>query len=250
MRAITLPVVVAQPKQSQGSVPLHLPSLNLHLFLILLIQHFSWSPRSRLVKQALSGRVQGSRPVTLVGYGMGARVIIGCLLSLSEMGAKGRGIVETAVCLGTPFPASAAAWDRASGVCSHRLVNGFSGRTWPHDCPRPSQLSPRSCLTLVPCSNCAFICVPLCTPHKRDIGLPVAGKDMILSVVFRGKSMTYRCTPSQSPAVENPDAKFDQTTSFLSQRGGSVRGQICAAGGQPGAGEHRPGWYCEQPLGV
>jgi hypothetical protein len=143
---------------------------------------------------------------------MGARVIIGCLLSLSEMGAKGRGIVETAVCLGTPFPASAAAWDRASGVCSHRLVNGFSGRTWSHDYPHPSQVL--NCHRVHAwhwsVAEAARSPLPLCTPHKRDIGLPVAGKDMILSVVFRGKSMTYRCAPSQSPAVESPDAKFDQ----------------------------------------
>ncbi len=34
--------------------------------------------------------------MTLIGFGMGARVIIQCLLHLAEMGEKGHGIIETA----------------------------------------------------------------------------------------------------------------------------------------------------------
>ena len=76
-------------------------------------------------------RVHGNRPVTLVGYGMGARVILKCLLALSDApSASGLGIVETAVLMGAPYPADALEWARASSVCAYRLVNAFNARDW------------------------------------------------------------------------------------------------------------------------
>ncbi|KAJ1472636.1 hypothetical protein T484DRAFT_1839462 [Baffinella frigidus] len=42
----------------------------------------------RELAHALAARTQGHRPVTLVGFGMGARVIHKCLLHLSRMGPK------------------------------------------------------------------------------------------------------------------------------------------------------------------
>jgi pimeloyl-ACP methyl ester carboxylesterase len=47
--------------------------------------------------------VQGSRPVTLVGFSMGARVIFHCLEALYKKGDAVHGIVENAVLLGTPI---------------------------------------------------------------------------------------------------------------------------------------------------
>lgn len=83
-----------------------------------------------VLAQVLSQRVHGHRPVTLIGYGMGARVIISALVELAKMGKVGHGIVETAVCLGTPYSASSHAWEQASTVVSHRLVNGYSEKDW------------------------------------------------------------------------------------------------------------------------
>ena len=40
------------------------------------------------------------RPVTLCGYGMGARVVFHCLVALAEEGQQARGIVENAVLIG------------------------------------------------------------------------------------------------------------------------------------------------------
>ena len=62
---------------------------------------------------ALALRLHGHRPVTLVGFGMGARLVFNCLLYLSEMGPRGHGVVESAVCMGTPLPASPKEWYRA-----------------------------------------------------------------------------------------------------------------------------------------
>jgi hypothetical protein len=83
-----------------------------------------------VLAQVLSQRVHGHRPVTLIGYGMGARVIITALVELAKMGKVGHGIVETAVCLGTPYSASSHLWEQASTVVSHRLINGYSEKDW------------------------------------------------------------------------------------------------------------------------
>lgn len=76
----------------------------------------------QLLAEVLATRVHGYRPVTLVGFGMGARVILHCLLHLARMGDAGRGIIETAVCLGTPYSASPQVWEKASSVVSYRYV--------------------------------------------------------------------------------------------------------------------------------
>ena len=79
--------------------------------------------------RTLLARVHGNRPVTLIGFGMGARVILKCLLALSEA-PSGQGVVETACLMGTPYPADALEWAKASAVCSYRLVNAYNSRDW------------------------------------------------------------------------------------------------------------------------
>ena len=78
----------------------------------------------------LASRVHGHRPVTLVGFGMGARVVFKCLTYLAQMGVTGAGVVETAVCMGTPLPAAPQDWDIAASVCGFRLVNVYSESDW------------------------------------------------------------------------------------------------------------------------
>ncbi|CAN0365163.1 unnamed protein product, partial [Discosporangium mesarthrocarpum] len=57
----------------------------------------------RLLAGVLVSRPQGSRPVTLLGYSMGAKVVFNCLEALAEeRDGRGLGIVENAVLLGTP----------------------------------------------------------------------------------------------------------------------------------------------------
>lgn len=84
----------------------------------------------RLLARSLQQREQGLRPVTLVGYGMGARLIFACLRELAKTPKESCGIVENAVLLGSPVPAGASDWTSARQVVAGRLVNGYSENDW------------------------------------------------------------------------------------------------------------------------
>ncbi|KAF4313526.1 putative duf726 domain-containing protein [Botryosphaeria dothidea] len=77
-----------------------------------------------VLADALINRAQGERPVTLIGYSLGARVIYACLQSLAER--KAFGLVESVVLLGAPTPSTAGDWRRIRSVVSGRVVNVYS----------------------------------------------------------------------------------------------------------------------------
>lgn len=81
-----------------------------------------------VLADALINKVQGERPVTLIGYSMGARVIYCCLQSLAER--KAFGLVESVVLLGAPTPSDAASWRRIRSVVSGRVVNVYSTKDY------------------------------------------------------------------------------------------------------------------------
>ncbi|KAJ3072286.1 hypothetical protein HDU99_002221 [Rhizoclosmatium hyalinum] len=79
----------------------------------------------RILADTLINRVQGNRPVTLVGFSLGARVIYYCLLELASRGEAAFSIVEEAYLFGTPVMATNKEWRAISSVVSGRLVNGY-----------------------------------------------------------------------------------------------------------------------------
>lgn len=71
------------------------------------------------------------RAVTLVGYGIGARVVYHCLETLAaEPGLLGRGIVENAVLIGAPANNDSSKWQQLRMVVSNRLVNCYNRSDW------------------------------------------------------------------------------------------------------------------------
>jgi hypothetical protein len=82
----------------------------------------------RVLAEAIMEKVQGERPVTLIGFSMGARVIWSCLQSLAANNAFG--LIENVVMMGTPVPADAQDWRRIRAVVSGRLINVFSKDDW------------------------------------------------------------------------------------------------------------------------
>lgn len=78
----------------------------------------------RLLADALINRVQGERPVTLIGYSLGAAAIHACLQSLAERHAFG--LIDTVVIIGTPAPSDPAHWRTLRAVVSGKIFNVYS----------------------------------------------------------------------------------------------------------------------------
>uniref|UniRef100_A0A4W3KBH6 Transmembrane and coiled-coil domains 4 n=1 Tax=Callorhinchus milii TaxID=7868 RepID=A0A4W3KBH6_CALMI len=79
--------------------------------------------------QVLLSRQQGRRPVSLIGFSFGARVIYFCLQELAkETGSKG--IIEDVVLLGAPVEGGAKAWKALTKVVAGRIVNGYCRGDW------------------------------------------------------------------------------------------------------------------------
>jgi pimeloyl-ACP methyl ester carboxylesterase len=77
-----------------------------------------------VLADALISKAQGERPVSLVGYSLGGRVIYSCLLALAER--KAFGLIDSVVVMGAPMPSDAADWRTLRSVVSGRFVNVFS----------------------------------------------------------------------------------------------------------------------------
>jgi hypothetical protein len=82
------------------------------------------SKAGEVLADALINKAQGERPVTLIGYSLGARVIYTCLQKLAER--KAFGLVESVVLIGAPAPSTSAEWRAVRSVVSGRVVNVYS----------------------------------------------------------------------------------------------------------------------------
>lgn len=77
-----------------------------------------------ILADALINKVQGERPVTLIGYSLGARVIYSCLESLAER--KAFGLIEQVVFIGAPIPSDLDRWQKIRSVVSGKMFNVYS----------------------------------------------------------------------------------------------------------------------------
>ncbi|KAG1742698.1 uncharacterized protein EDB91DRAFT_1081331 [Suillus paluster] len=81
-----------------------------------------------VLAQLLIQRHLGVRPITLIGFSLGARVIFYALLDLAK--AKAFGIVQDVFLLGATLTASTSTWCDARSVVSGRFVNAFARNDW------------------------------------------------------------------------------------------------------------------------
>ncbi|KAK3583744.1 hypothetical protein CHS0354_022776 [Potamilus streckersoni] len=79
--------------------------------------------------EVLLAREQGNRPVTLIGYSMGARVVFSCLEELSKR-KGGDGLVEDVILLGAPVSGDPKNWQPLARVVAGRIVNGYCRSDW------------------------------------------------------------------------------------------------------------------------
>lgn len=82
----------------------------------------------QILADSLIDRNLGTRPVTLVGYSLGSRVIFSCLLELAKKGALG--LIQNVYMFGSPVVVKQDEWLRARTVVAGRFVNGFNRNDW------------------------------------------------------------------------------------------------------------------------
>ncbi|PBK59345.1 DUF726-domain-containing protein [Armillaria solidipes] len=81
-----------------------------------------------VLADVLIQRHLGVRPMTLIGYSLGARVIFYALVELAKQ--KAYGIVQDVFILGTTVTASSKTWCETRSVVSGRYVNAFARNDW------------------------------------------------------------------------------------------------------------------------
>ncbi|ODQ63562.1 DUF726-domain-containing protein, partial [Nadsonia fulvescens var. elongata DSM 6958] len=82
----------------------------------------------KLLADTLLQRNLGARPVTLVGFSLGSRVIYSCLLELAKQ--KAYGLVQDVYLFGAPIVVKQAELVLGLTVVSGKLINGYSRKDW------------------------------------------------------------------------------------------------------------------------
>ncbi|XP_048533089.1 transmembrane and coiled-coil domain-containing protein 4-like [Triticum urartu] len=83
----------------------------------------------KMLAEVLMKGSQGNRPVTLVGFSLGARVIFKCLQELA-LSSDNEGLVERVVLLGAPVSVKGEKWEPARKMVAARFVNVYSKDDW------------------------------------------------------------------------------------------------------------------------
>lgn len=81
-----------------------------------------------ILADSLIDRNLGVRPVTLVGFSLGSRVVFSCLKELARRGAVG--LVQNVYLFGSPIVAKKDEYLRARSIVSGRFVNGYATNDW------------------------------------------------------------------------------------------------------------------------
>jgi Protein of unknown function (DUF726) len=81
-----------------------------------------------ILADSLIDRHLGKRPITLLGFSLGSRLIFSCLKELAARGAYG--IVQNVYLFGSPIVAKKEEYLRARSVVSGRFVNGYASNDW------------------------------------------------------------------------------------------------------------------------
>ncbi|KAJ4288085.1 hypothetical protein N0V90_012102 [Kalmusia sp. IMI 367209] len=81
-----------------------------------------------ILADSLIDRNLGARPITLVGFSLGARVIFACLKELANRGAVG--LIQNVYMFGTPVVAKKDEYIKTRAIVPGRFVNGYATNDW------------------------------------------------------------------------------------------------------------------------
>jgi pimeloyl-ACP methyl ester carboxylesterase len=97
--------------------------------IIFVLSYFRSDKAGKLLAEALRKGLQGNRPVTLVGFSLGARVVFKCLQTLAET-EKNAEIVERVVLLGAPISIKNENWRDVRKMVAGRFINVYATNDW------------------------------------------------------------------------------------------------------------------------
>lgn len=81
-----------------------------------------------IMADSIIARNLGNRPITLIGFSLGSRVIFSCLKELASKGAYG--LIQNVYLFGSPIVANKDEYMKARSVVSGRFVNGYASNDW------------------------------------------------------------------------------------------------------------------------
>jgi Protein of unknown function (DUF726) len=81
-----------------------------------------------ILADSIMDRNLGKRPITLLGFSLGSRLIFACLKELANRGAYG--LVQDVYLFGSPIVANRDDYLNARSIVSGRFVNGYSSNDW------------------------------------------------------------------------------------------------------------------------
>lgn len=81
-----------------------------------------------ILADSLIDRNLGNRPITLLGFSLGAKLIFSCLKELANKGAHG--LIQNVYLFGSPVVAKKDEYLKARSVVSGRFVNGYASNDW------------------------------------------------------------------------------------------------------------------------
>ncbi|GJD12639.1 Uncharacterized membrane protein [Galdieria sulphuraria] len=152
----------------------------------------------------------GYRPITLVGYSLGARVIFQCLEELSKR--EMRGIIDHAVLIGAPCTADESRWRMASSVVAGRLLNVYCENDWILGLLHRTFSSVKHVAGMrkITCPGVENINVSAICPNFDGHGSYRKNLDTILRQIFFNES-SWNCTNEQESAAGYPETSQTDT---------------------------------------
>jgi len=85
----------------------------------------------KLLAQTIIAKAAGNRPITLIGWSHGARVIFAALEYLNKLDKEDyRGIVQNVFLIGAPVTAKVERWNAVRPLVAGRMVNAYSKADW------------------------------------------------------------------------------------------------------------------------
>jgi hypothetical protein len=85
----------------------------------------------KLLAQAIIAKSAGNRPITLLGWSHGARVIFSALEYLNKLdNTDYRGIIQNVFLIGAPVTSRVERWEAVRPLVAGRMVNAYSKSDW------------------------------------------------------------------------------------------------------------------------